>query len=86
VTANSLEFVGAVKDQSLDVLFLDSLHTYEHTIAEWRAYQRKVKPGGIAFFDDIGLDAGMKKFWSEVQGHKVDLSHLHCSGFGAVLL
>lgn len=86
IAGNSLAYVGSVPDHSLDILFLDSLHTYEHTIAEWRAYARKVKPGGIAFFDDIHLDAGMNKFWSEVGGNKVDISHLHFSGFGAVLL
>lgn len=86
VCGNSLAYVGSVPDHSLDILFLDSLHTYEHTMAEWRAFARKVKPGGIAFFDDIHLDGGMNRFWSEVGGNKVDISHLHFSGFGAVLL
>jgi len=84
--ADSLAHVGTIPDGALDILFLDSLHTYEHTIAEWRAFQRKVKKGGIAFFDDIHLDGGMERFWSEAGGVKVDLSPLHFSGFGAVLL
>jgi len=83
---NSLDYVKAIPDGFLDILFLDSLHTYEHTPTEWRAYQRRVKKGGLVFFDDIHLDAGMDRFWSEVTGVKVDLSHLHFSGFGAVLL
>lgn len=83
---DSLAHVATIPDGCLDILFLDSLHTYSHTIAEYRAYQRKVKKGGIAFFDDIHLDGGMERFWAEVTGLKVDLSHLHYSGFGAVLL
>lgn len=83
---DSLAHVGTIPDGALDILFLDSLHTYEHTITEWRAFQRKVKKGGIAFFDDIHLDGGMERFWNEVGGNKVDISHLHFSGFGAVLL
>ena len=83
---DSLAHVGTIPDGALDILFLDSLHTYEHTIAEWRAFQRKVKRGGLAFFDDIHLDGGMERFWSEVTGTKVDISHLHFSGFGAVVL
>ncbi len=70
----------------VDILFLDSLHTYEHTIAEWHVFQKCVKPGGLAFFDDIHLDQSMERFWREVQGAKVDLSELHYSGFGAVVL
>jgi predicted O-methyltransferase YrrM len=86
LATDSLAHVGNIPDGCLDILFLDSLHTYEHTIAEWRAFQRKVKRGGLAFFDDIHLDGGMERFWNEVTGNKVDISHLHFSGFGAVLL
>jgi predicted O-methyltransferase YrrM len=82
VAADSLEFAKKVKDEAADVLFLDSLHTYEHTKAEWLAYRFKVKPSGIVFFDDIMLDAGMSQFWAEVEGRRFDLSHLHSSGFG----
>lgn len=83
---DALAHVAKVPDGALDLLFLDSLHEYGHVTAEWKAYQRKVRKGGLAFFDDIHLDPGMDRFWSEVQGTKVDISHLHFSGFGAVLL
>jgi predicted O-methyltransferase YrrM len=86
VATNSLEYVKTIPDGWVDLLFLDSLHVYEHVTKEWAAFRPKVRPGGIAFFDDIALDAGMKRFWAEVQGEKVDLPELHYSGFGAVLL
>lgn len=82
VTTCSLAFADKIKNGAADVLFLDSLHTYSHTMAEWQAFHGKVKPGGIVFFDDIKLDAGMSQFWAEVPGRRFDLSHLHVSGFG----
>ncbi len=86
VAANSLEYAKSVPDAWVDLLFLDSLHTYEHLSAEWATFRKKVRPGGLALFDDISLDSGMKRFWSEVQGEKLELPELHFSGFGAVLL
>lgn len=82
VAANSLAFADKIKDGGVDVLFIDSLHEYDHASKEWRAFRSKLKPAGIVFFDDITLDAGMRQFWSEVPGRRFDLSHLHVSGFG----
>jgi predicted O-methyltransferase YrrM len=82
IASPSLAFVDRIREQNVDCLFLDSLHTYDSTIAEWRAFSPKVRPGGIVFFDDIALDAGMRLFWAEVPGRRFDLSHLHISGFG----
>lgn len=82
VAADSLAFADKIKDSSVDVLFIDSLHEYTHASKEWRAFSKKVKPAGIVFFDDIKLDAGMSQFWAEVPGRRFDLSHLHVSGFG----
>jgi len=35
-----------------DVLFVDTSHEYEHTLAELRAYMPRVAPGGVALFHD----------------------------------
>ncbi len=82
VAADSLLFVDKIKDNSVDCLFIDSLHEYDHASKEWRVYAKKVKPTGIVFFDDIALDAGMRQFWAEIPGRRFDLGHLHISGFG----
>jgi len=45
----------AVQEQfpaEVDVLFVDTSHKYEHTLAELRAYMPRVVPGGTAFFHD----------------------------------
>ena len=39
----------------IDVLFIDTSHEYEHTLAELRAYMPRVIPGGIALFHDTNL-------------------------------
>jgi len=86
VTADSLEYAKSIPDGWIDLLFLDSLHSPEHLGAEWKAFRPKVRPGGIALFDDIALNGWMAKFWEKLEGEKVDLHELHYSGFGAVLL
>jgi predicted O-methyltransferase YrrM len=40
---------------SVDVLFIDSSHNYDHTLAELRAYMPRVTPGGVALFHDTHL-------------------------------
>ena len=35
-----------------DVLFIDTSHEYDHTLAELRAYVPRVTPGGVALFHD----------------------------------
>ncbi len=38
-----------------DVLFVDTSHEYEHTLADLRAYMPRVVPGGVALFHDTNL-------------------------------
>ncbi len=47
--------VQAALPAEVDVLFLDTSHEYEKTLAECRAYVPRVTPGGIALFHDTNL-------------------------------
>jgi cephalosporin hydroxylase len=38
-----------------DILFIDTSHEYDHTLAELRAYMPRVAPGGIALMHDTKL-------------------------------
>ena len=40
---------------SIDVLFIDTSHLYEHTVAEIAEWERYVPPGGIVLFHDTNL-------------------------------
>lgn len=39
----------------LDILFIDTSHAYEHTLAELRRYVPRVRPGGTVFCHDVEL-------------------------------
>ena len=49
------EAVQALLPLEVDVLFIDSSHEYDHTLAELRAYMPRVVPGGVALFHDTNL-------------------------------
>jgi cephalosporin hydroxylase len=50
--------VAAWLPKRCDVLFIDSAHTYEHTLAELRLYARRVRKGGVALLHDTQWDEG----------------------------
>ena len=39
----------------LDILFIDSSHLYDHTLAELRKYVPRVRPGGLVLCHDTWL-------------------------------
>jgi cephalosporin hydroxylase len=50
--------VQAWLPQQCDVLFIDSAHTYGHTLAELRAYVPRIRGGGAALLHDTQWDHG----------------------------
>jgi predicted O-methyltransferase YrrM len=40
--------------QGADVLFIDTSHYYQHTMAELKLYVPKVRPGGVVLMHDTG--------------------------------
>lgn len=55
VQADDMDYVDQVPEGSVDVLFIATSHLYEHTLAELRAYHRKVRPGGRILLHDTML-------------------------------
>ena len=47
--------VQAQLPAEVDVLFIDTSHEYEHTLAELRAYMPRLAPGGVALFHDTNI-------------------------------
>lgn len=69
----------------LDVLFLDSAHTYDVVSAEYEIYQPRVKKGGLILLDDIHLNRDLERFWDSLSIDKLEINHLHTehgAGFG----
>jgi hypothetical protein len=70
----------------IDLLFLDTIHTYDQVKKEYDYYRSKLNDGCIILIDDIKLnDKG--RFFHEVDLEKYDISDLchNVSGFGALI-
>lgn len=69
--------------QKTDLWFFDSTHTYDQLSLERKTYEPFFKKGAVILLDDIKLNEGMFKAWTEFPGDKFDASvYLHWSGFG----
>jgi predicted O-methyltransferase YrrM len=73
----------------IDILFIDTTHTYDQTMAEYNAYEPFLSDRAIVCLDDLFRD-GMGKVWAEMPENKVRLDFLHPSqsptdgGFGVI--
>lgn len=73
----------------IDLLFIDTTHTYEQTMAEYYAYLPYLSSKACVCFDDLFRD-GMDLAWDELPETKVRFDFLHPSqsptdgGFGVV--
>ena len=71
----------AVRD--VDLLFIDTDHRYEQISEEWRVWRPRLAKNAVVALDDIHLNPGMDRFWSEIGFPKVDGgSDIHLSGWG----
>ncbi len=83
--SDHLAFVAFFEDASIDVLLIDSDHSYKTTADEFSLWSPKVKPGGLILFDDIDAPEyadGCGKFFKELEGEKISLPHLHPENWG----
>lgn len=82
------KILNSVQDGSVDICFIDTVHTRERVLLEFNAWRPKMKPGGIMLFDDISENSSMIEVWEilKMVGPSVSLPHLHHSGFGVVLV
>jgi predicted O-methyltransferase YrrM len=67
----------------IDLLFIDTLHTFAQASAEYRLYRPMMSKDGLIVHDDLGLGPEMAAYWRSVREPKLELPMLHHSGFGA---
>lgn len=73
----------------VDLLFIDTTHTYEQTMAEYEAYEPYLSERAIVCLDDLFRE-GMDQAWDEMPDNKVRFDFLHPSqsptdgGFGVI--
>ena len=63
------EALSDVEDESVDILHIDGLHTYEAVSNDYKNWLPKLKNNGIVLFHDVesSLGYGTNKFWEEMQ-------------------
>ena len=70
-----------------DLWFFDTDHNYQQLSSELKLYKKFFKKGSVILIDDIHLNEGMFKAWTEFPGDKFDATTwLHFSGFGIIYL
>jgi hypothetical protein len=85
-------FADAVQhfaDDSIDLLHIDGLHTYDAVKDDFDTWYAKVKPGGIILFHDIKArlkDFGVWRFWDEIEagGEYETFAFKHGFGLGVL--
>ncbi len=90
---NAFPFVESVG--GIDILFIDSWHTYEYAKLDYETYLPLMNSPGLIICDDIAEGEmknkseilGMLKFWDELPGDKFLNNNLHpTSGMGFLLV
>jgi hypothetical protein len=79
--------VAHFRDDSIDLLHIDGLHTYEAVSEDFHTWYPKVKPGGIILMHDIHVrwkDFGVWKFWEEVAPRYNSFEFEHGFGLGVI--
>ena len=75
-------------EDSIDLLHIDGLHTYEAVSHDFNSWLPKVKQGGIILLHDIcpkHQDFGVWRFWDEIKAEFPDTFEFHHSwGLGVV--
>ena len=81
------EALAHFSDESVDLLHIDGLHTYEAVSEDFQNWYPKVKPGGIIIFHDVMAriqDFGCWKFWEEIAPQHETFTFHHGFGLGVL--
>lgn len=69
-------------DKTIDILFIDSWHDYEHAMADWELYRPLLTNGALVICDDIlggngPVISGMTDFWNQFDYEKFLCDSIH---------
>lgn len=92
VTLKKMSFNDAVndfEDESIDLLHIDGLHTYEAVREDFETWLPKMSDHGVVLFHDTLVEKenfGVNKFWSEVSTQYPSYNFSFCHGLGVLLV
>ena len=93
IITHKMLFDNAVKefeDNSIDILHIDGLHTYEAVKHDFKTWLPKVKKDtGIIMFHDIAekrKDFGVYRLWDELKRKYSNIEFQHSHGLGVIFL
>ena len=81
------EAVSHFQDESIDLLHIDGLHTYDAVKNDFENWYPKVKPGGVILFHDIEAkvkDFGVWKYWATLEKEYPTFNFKHGFGLGVL--
>ena len=81
-----LEARADVPDNSVSILHIDGLHTYEAVKEDFETWLCKMAPDGIVLFHDVATerDYGSVSYWAELSERYPSLTFHHSHGLGVL--